>query len=94
MSMRRALFRSLLVMTASLSVAGAASLSATAAPTTKAQFGPTATVIAVGAAVQVRGSLHVPVDGQVSCCLSNCHRAGSWRNGARQRVGALEHRDV
>jgi hypothetical protein len=54
MSMRRALFRSLLVMTASLSVAGAASLSATAAPTTKAQFGPTSTIIAVGAAVQVR----------------------------------------
>jgi hypothetical protein len=52
--MRRVLLRSLLVMTASLSLAAAATVPATAVPTLKSQLGPTATVIAGGAAVHVR----------------------------------------
>jgi hypothetical protein len=54
-SVRRILLRFLLVITASLSAVGLGAVPAIAAvPALKAQIGPTATVIAAGAAVQVR----------------------------------------
>jgi hypothetical protein len=57
--MRRVL-RLLLVMTASLSLAAAAAVPAIAVPTMKSEFGPTATVIARGAAVEVRAVYTCP----------------------------------